>query len=87
MPKYLVERNLGGPISDEDLKQAVARSMEVMAEIPGMTWLHSNLTTDRSTIVCEYIAPNRETIQEHSQRANLPCTKIIEVTELDRHSF
>ncbi|ADG06259.1 DUF4242 domain-containing protein [Kyrpidia tusciae] len=87
MPKYLVERQLGGPISDEDLREAVARSKEVMAQMSEMQWLHSNMTADRSTIVCEYIAPNPESIQEHSRRANLPCTRITEVTEFDAKSF
>lgn len=68
MPRYLVERI----VSDEtaqDMEGFGSRSKRIVSEkFPGISWEHSHVVTDGSTIktYCVYEAPNEEMVREHA---------------------
>jgi hypothetical protein len=88
MPKYMIERDLGGSVTlpPEELKAMSKRSIEAAKMVdPTVHWLESFITNDK--IYCVFIAENDKAIQEHAKHGKFPCTKISKVyTKLDRTS-
>jgi hypothetical protein len=83
MPKYVIERDLGGagPLSDAQLREISLTSLRVLGELgTKIQWLHSYVTDNK--IYCVYLAPDEETIREHARRASLPANRIAEVRRL-----
>jgi len=78
MPKYIIERRLPEPMSEEELLAASQRSAEAVQELaPDIQWLESFVTDD--AIYCVYIAANEAIIREHAFRGDLPADRIIQV--------
>ena len=80
MKKYVIEREIPniGQASDADLKAAAQKSSAALAEIgPGVQWLHSYVTGDKS--FCVYAAQSRALIEEHAQISGFPANVITEV--------
>ena len=78
MPRYIIERSAPG-ISREQIPEAARKSKEVLAGMPGVTWIRSYISEAEGKIYCEYDAPNVEAIREHARRAGLPADRISEV--------
>lgn len=79
MPRYIIERNVG-TINLEDLDAGGRKSNEVLAGMPGVTWIRSYVSQAEGKIYCEYDAPNPEAVLEHARRVGIPADKISEVT-------
>lgn len=80
MPKYVIEREIpgAGNIPAEDHRAAAQNSLRVVRDLgPGIQWVESFVTDDK--IYCIYIAPNKEMIQEHAEKAGIPANRISEV--------
>jgi len=67
-------------MSDDQLRAAVARSKQALAEMTGITWIKSYISESDGKIFCEYDAPNEEAIMEHARRAGLPVDRICQVS-------
>jgi hypothetical protein len=83
MPKFVIEREIpgAGKMSQEELRQAAMKSLEVLKDLgPQIQWLHSYVTDDK--IYCIYLAPDEETIQEHARRGGFPANRISAVRRL-----
>ena len=63
MPRYLIERTVGS-LTAEQIEAGSRRSMEVIAETPGLVWIRSYVSDIDGKIYCEYEAPNPEAIRE-----------------------
>jgi len=53
---------------------------------PQIQWLHSYVTEDK--VYCVYLAPDEQTIREHSRKSGIPANRISAVRRLiDPTSF
>src|SRR5262245_34339672 len=75
MPRYLIERTVG-TLTKEQIEAGSRRSIEVIAEMPGVVWIRSYISDVDGKIYCEYDAPNPEAIREHARRVGLPVDRI-----------
>jgi hypothetical protein len=74
MPRYLIERDRPTGLSPEERQARPRRAIEVAESMPGVVWIKSYVTKDKT--YCEYEAPNPEAIMEHARRAGLSVVKI-----------
>lgn len=79
MPRYIIERNVG-QVTREELEASARRSNEVLAGMPGVTWIRSYISEVEGKIYCEYDAPNPEIIREHARLAGIPVDLISEIS-------
>jgi hypothetical protein len=83
MPEFVIEREMpgAGQMSEEEIKDASIRSLEVLKGLgPQIQWLHSYVTDDR--LYCVYLAPDEATITEHARKSGFPANRISAVRRL-----
>ena len=68
MPCIVVERTFASPPSDEVLTAAGIRERPCL-EIYGVTWRRSILSADRLRMVCQYEAPDAESVRKTQREA------------------
>ncbi len=68
MSRIVVERNFETPQSDEDMKRVADRERPCLA-VYNVTWKRSLIATDRKRMVCEYEAPDAETVRKVQREA------------------
>ncbi|QKY15961.1 DUF4242 domain-containing protein [Halorubrum sp. CBA1229] len=81
---FLILRELGEPISTEELEAAGEQSGEALKELReegvGIRWVESEvLTNDAGQVTgtfCHYQAESEDAVREHADRAGLPATRI-----------
>ncbi|MCP3979142.1 MAG: DUF4242 domain-containing protein [bacterium] len=78
MPRYLIERDVG-QLSPEELEAASKRSLDVISEMEGVTWIRSYVSDVDGKIFCEYEAPSADDVREHAQRAGIPADVVREI--------
>ena len=70
MSRIIVERNFDSPPSEDDLTAAAIRERPCLAAY-GVTWRRSVLSTDRLRMICEYEAPDAESVRRvHREAGN-----------------
>ncbi|MBC7457199.1 MAG: DUF4242 domain-containing protein [Bdellovibrionaceae bacterium] len=80
MPKYIIERDLGGVanIPAAELKAMAQRSNAITKEMGhAVHWIESFVTGDK--IYCVYVAESDALIQEHATKGKFPCTKVSKI--------
>jgi hypothetical protein len=83
MPTFVIEREIpgAGKLSDEELREASLKSLEVLRELgPRIQWLHSYVTDDK--VYCVYLSPDEDTIIEHAKKMGLPASRVSAVRRL-----
>ena len=83
MQKYVIERELPqiGEAGNQELRQAAARSNEVLAELgAGIQWVESYVCADRT--FCIYLATDEDVIRRHAELSGFPATRIFEVRRM-----
>jgi hypothetical protein len=89
MPRYLVERTFPDGLEIP----MTADGAQVCNAVVGnntkvdVTWLHSYVTTDKSTTFCIYDAPSPEAIRTAAESNDLPVDRITEVRVLDPYFY
>ncbi len=81
---YLIVRELGEPITRDQLDEVADRSGEVLSELRSegtdIEWVDSEvLATDEGSVsgtVCHYRAESEAAVEEHAERAGLPITTL-----------
>jgi hypothetical protein len=68
MPRIVVERSFATPQSDEDMKIVADRERPCLAAYE-VTWTRSLISADRKRMVCEYEAPDAETLRRIQREA------------------
>jgi len=68
MTRIVVERLFDQPPSDEDLTAAGIRERPCL-DIYGISWRRSLLSTDRLRMICEYDAPDAESVRKAQREA------------------
>lgn len=85
MPRYIVQRTFGeglGIPADSDgarICQAVGKANATL----GVNWVHSYVSTDKTTTFCVYDAPSQDAIRQAAEVNGLPVNEITEVSVLD----
>ncbi len=80
MPKYVIEREFpnAGKLSAAELQAISQKSCSVLRNLgPEIQWVQSYVTDDK--IYCVYIAPNKQTVEEHAKQGGFPANRISEV--------
>ena len=83
MPKFVIEREIpkGSQMSEEELREASLRSLEVLHKMgPEIQWLHSYVTDDK--IYCIYFAPDESFIRRHGQLLGARVDRVSAVRKL-----
>ena len=89
MPRYLVERTFTEGLlipTTEEGAQVCSTVVAANATLD-VTWVHSYVTTDKSTTFCVYDAPSPEAIRAAAQKNQLPVDRITEVRVLDPYFY
>jgi hypothetical protein len=63
MASIIVEYAFAHPMSDEDLGKA-AKRLDSCLEIRNGAWVRSSLSGDRKRMICEFDAPDAESVRE-----------------------
>jgi hypothetical protein len=89
MPQFIIEREVpgAGSLSEEQIRDLSLHSLQTLNEMgPKIQWLHSYVTEDK--VYCVYLAPDEQTIREHSRKSGIPANRISAVRRLiDPASF
>lgn len=71
-----------GPEGNRKLESIIACNSD-----RSVTWLHSYVSSDRTTSFCIYDAPNPEAIRLTARANGLTVDRIVEVSVLDPYAF
>ena len=89
VPQFVIERDIpgAGALSEDEVREVSLRSLQTLKEMgPQIQWLHSYVTEDK--VYCVYLAPDAQTITEHSRKSGIPANRISAVRRLiDPSSF
>ena len=83
MPQFVIEREVpgAGSLSEAQVRELAMQSLLVLNEMgPRIQWLHSYVTEDK--VYCVYLAPDEESILEHSRKSGIPANRISAVRRL-----
>jgi hypothetical protein len=83
MPQFIIEREVpgAGSLSEEQIRDLSLHSLQTLNEMgPKIQWLHSYVTEDK--VYCVYLAPDEQTIREHSRKSGIPANRISAVRRL-----
>jgi len=83
MPQFVIEREVPGEgsLSEAQVRELAMQSLLVLNEMgPRIQWLHSYVTEDK--VYCVYLAPDEESILEHSRKSGIPANRISAVRRL-----
>jgi len=75
MSRIIVERNFETPQSDADMK-AVADRERPCLEVYNVAWKRSLVSDDRCRMVCEYDAPDAESVRRVQREAQAEFDRI-----------
>ena len=83
MPQFIIEREVpgAGSLSEEQIRELSLHSLQTLNEMgPQIQWLHSYVTEDK--VYCVYLAPDEQSIREHSRKSGIPANRISAVRRL-----
>jgi cell division inhibitor SulA len=90
MPQFVIEREIAGAgsLSEAQVREVSLQSLQTLNEMgPQIQWLHSYVT-EEDKVYCVYLAPDEQTIREHSRKSGIPANRIAAVRRLiDPNSF
>jgi Protein of unknown function (DUF4242) len=75
MGRIVVERTFEQSQTDSDL-DAAAKRESLCKGIHSITWKRSVLSSDRRRVICEYEAPDAETVRRVQLEAGIPFDRI-----------
>jgi hypothetical protein len=83
MAHVIVERTFANPISDEEISSNGKRAKPCEDERKAK-WLRTVLSIDRKRMICEYEAPDAESVREAQRSAGMPFDRVW--TAIDPHT-
>jgi hypothetical protein len=78
MARVLVEHTFSEPLSDERFS-AAAKQLDPCLEIRNGMWRRSSLSRDRLRMVCEFEAPDAQSVREAFRSANIAFDRVYAV--------
>ena len=84
MPRIMVERSFAAPFTEDDFA-AVSRRIGGCLDLYGVRWIRSHISTDRRRMVCEYEAPDAQSVRDVQNAAQAGYERVwpAEVMEPD----
>lgn len=82
MKRYVIEREIPqvGTLEPEQLKQAAARSNDVLRKLaPDIQWVESFVAADKT--FCIYLAKDEAVIHRHAELSGFPASRITEISK------
>jgi hypothetical protein len=83
MQKFIIEREIldVGSLERTQLKEAAARSNEVLAKLaPDIQWVESYVAANKT--LCVYLARDEELIRKHAELSGFPASKITPINKM-----
>jgi uncharacterized protein DUF4242 len=89
MPRYLVERHFADGLHIPTTSDGATACLAVVDNnsTRNVTWVHSYVSTDKSTSYCVYDGPTPDAIRDVAARNGLPVNTITEVRVLDPYFY
>ena len=89
MPRYVVERSFpdGWLVAADADGAALCGAFVERNTDDGVTWVHSDVSEDKTKAFCIYDAPSPEAIRRTARRNDLPVDRITHVTVLDPYFY
>jgi hypothetical protein len=75
MSRIVVERTFETPQSDADMAAVASREWPCL-EVYGVSWKRSLLSEDRRRLICEYDAPDAESLRKVQREAEAQFDRI-----------
>lgn len=82
MARVLVEKHFDPPITQEKWDRDVSIGIPCH-EAHNVHWVRSMMARDRSQVICEFEAPDTDTVQRSFRKAGLPFVRIWTVDILE----
>ena len=79
MERFIVEREVP-KMSDEELRAAGQKALEVSDEMDGVNWVRSYVS-ESGKVYCEMEATDESAIRAHAQKAGLPVDGIASASD------
>jgi hypothetical protein len=75
MARVIMEQTFEKPMSDEELS-AFAKRVDPCLDLRNGAWARSYLAADRKRMVCEFQAPDAESVREALRAANVAFDRV-----------
>ncbi len=75
MAKFIVERSFSPPLTEQELAE-VGERMAPCLELYNVKWLRSYWSADRQRMICEYEAPDTESVRKVQREAGAKFEKV-----------
>ena len=75
MARIVMEQTFETPMSDEELSRFAER-LDPCLDLRNGTWARSYLASDRKRMVCEFEAPDAESVREALRSADVPFDRV-----------
>ena len=83
MQKFIIEREIPdvGSLERAQLKEAAARSNEVLAKLaPDIQWVESYVAANKT--FCVYLAKDEKLIRKHAELSGFPASSITPINKM-----
>jgi hypothetical protein len=70
MPRLIVEHSYDPPLTDEEHRRAAQR-LDPCLDAHGARWMCSYLSHDRRRMICEFEAPDAESVRQSMRSADV----------------
>lgn len=85
MARILVEKIFDPPITQEKWNRDVAIGIPCHTA-HNVHWIRSLMSRDRCRVICEFEAPDTETVRKSFRKAGLPFARIWKVEVIEPHN-
>jgi hypothetical protein len=75
MERVIMEQSFEAPLSDERM-ESMARKLDECLEIRNGAWARSYVARDRKRMVCEFFAPDAESVRDALRSGNIPFDRV-----------
>lgn len=86
MARIVMEQTFETPMSDEELAAFAAR-LDPCLDLRDGAWARSYLAADRRRMVCEFEAPDAESVREALRSATVPFDRVWAATVFDAADY
>ncbi len=86
MARVVLEQSFDQPMTDEQLAD-FAKRLDPCLDIRDGAWARSYLAGDRRRMICEFEAPDADSVREALRSANVPFDRVWSATVFDAAEF
>ena len=86
MARIVMEQTFEKPMSDEELA-SFSQKLDPCLDVRNGTWARSYLANDRKRMVCEFEAPDAESVREALHLAGVPFDRVWSASVFDAGDY